>query len=259
MRRSTVIVQWHPLSVAFGIRSAAMPHGFPGANHSDGAAVDSSDDHCCSRLQREEHVSTLSVNADRSPKELPNVLHDGRPLWEEHRPIRDLLIRDLEASLRPNPDRPRWVWWGFVAVKTYGLPRVRVLWCYRLGQLALRHRLGPVAWLLQRHALRVAGAEIDPRAQIGAGLDLWHASGIVVGRDARTGTNLTLLQGVTIGVATATRPGMATIGDNVFLGAGAIVLGPVHIGDGAVVGANATVTRDVPAGATVIGPRSTVL
>ncbi len=180
---------------------------------------------------------------------------ERRPLWVEQRPIRDLLIRDLEASLRPNPNRPRWVWWGFVAVKTFGLPRVRVLWCYRLGQLALRYHLVPVAWLLQKHALRVAGAEIDPRAQIGPGLDLWHSSGIVVGRDARSGVNLTLLQGVTIGISSPTRQGMATIGDDVFLGAGAVILGPVSIGDGAVVGANSTVTRDVPAGATVTGPR----
>ncbi len=142
-----------------------------------------------------------------------------------------------------------------VALKTYALPRVRTLWCYRLGQLALRHHLPPAAWLLLRHAQKVGGAEVDPRADIGPGIDLWHTSGLVIGPDAVIGSGLTIMQGVTIGVGST--PGMATIGDDAFIGCGAIILGGVKIGHRAKIGANATITTDVPDGAVALGQRAT--
>lgn len=180
------------------------------------------------------------------------VMHSTTP-----RHIRDLLVVDLEACLKPNPDRPRWIWWALVILKSYGLPRVRVQLCYRFGQLMLAYRLTPLAWLLQRHALKVGGAEIDPRATIGPGLNIWHTSGLVIGGDATIGRNCIIMQGVTIGIGSAHGDqGMARIGDDVFIGSGAIILGPVRIGDGARIGANATVTRDVPAGGVAVGPRA---
>lgn len=80
-----------------------------------------------------------------------------------------------------------------------------------------------------------------------------HPNGIVVHSKAAIGKGVTIMHQVTLGEKSlADGAGYPTIGDDVFIGAGAKVLGGVVIGRGAVVGANAVVTRDVPAGATVV-------
>jgi serine O-acetyltransferase len=80
-----------------------------------------------------------------------------------------------------------------------------------------------------------------------------HPNGVVVHSGARIGADVTIMQQVTLGERSPQVPGAPVIGDGAFIGAGAKVLGPVHIGERATVGANAVVTRDVPAGATVVG------
>lgn len=85
-----------------------------------------------------------------------------------------------------------------------------------------------------------------------------HPYGIVIHSRARIGTGVVIMQQVTIG---ARNPGVndaPVIDDNVYIGAGARVLGPVRVGRNAIIGANAVVTRDVPAGATVVGPNRIV-
>jgi serine O-acetyltransferase len=82
--------------------------------------------------------------------------------------------------------------------------------------------------------------------------------GIVIERGVRVGSRVTVMHQVTIGRKDRVGPGqqgsgMPVIEDNVFIGAGAKVLGPVRIGRGATVGANAVVTRDVPSHCTVVG------
>ena len=82
--------------------------------------------------------------------------------------------------------------------------------------------------------------------------DVPHPVGIVIGRGIRIGDRCTILHNVTIGV-TEMGAGVPDIGDDVYIGCGAAVLGDVEVGDGAVVGANAVVLSDVPEGATVAG------
>ncbi len=100
----------------------------------------------------------------------------------------------------------------------------------------------------------VTGVEIHPAARIGNGFFIDHGSGVVIGETAEIGDRVTLYQGVTLG-GTGLQPGKRhpTIGDDVTLGAGAKLLGPVVVGDGAKVGANTVVVEDVPPGATVVG------
>jgi serine O-acetyltransferase len=93
----------------------------------------------------------------------------------------------------------------------------------------------------------------DFYAMPGAGLLMPHPNGVVVHSGARIGADVTIMQQVTLGERSPQVPGAPVIGDGAFIGAGAKVLGPVHIGERATVGANAVVTRDVPAGATVVG------
>jgi serine O-acetyltransferase len=97
----------------------------------------------------------------------------------------------------------------------------------------------------------VTGSDIDPNATIGRGLSLPHPTGVVVHRDAVIGDNCMIMQQVTIGqLAESFAP---RIGNGVYIGAGAKVLGGVVIGDRARIGANAVVLCDVPADHVAVG------
>ncbi len=96
----------------------------------------------------------------------------------------------------------------------------------------------------------ISGAEIPLNCELGGGLLLPHPNGIVIHPSVTIGVNCLLFQQVTIGHA---RTGCPVLGSGVDVGAGAKIIGPITIGDGARIGANAVVTRDVRAGATVVG------
>ena len=109
-------------------------------------------------------------------------------------------------------------------------------------------------YLVAQKLVEIAtGIRIPARATIGPGLYIGHFGGIILHADTVMGRACSLSPGVVIGVVGGGREGVARIGDGVYLGAGAKVLGPVTIGDGARVGANAVVVEDVPAGATAVG------
>lgn len=110
--------------------------------------------------------------------------------------------------------------------------------------------LGPAVARLNQF---LTGVEIGPAATIGPGLMIVHGQGIVVGGYSRIGRNATLLQQVTIGSPSPDhRERMPTIGDDVFIGAGAKVIGAITIGDGSFIGVNAVVAQDVPPGSRVV-------
>ena len=92
--------------------------------------------------------------------------------------------------------------------------------------------------------------ELSPKVQIGEGLYIAHIGPTIIHHDVVIGKNLTILPGVIIGAA---KTGVPTIGDNVTIGAGAVIIGKINIGDNAIIGANAVVTRDIPEGCTVVG------
>ncbi len=103
-------------------------------------------------------------------------------------------------------------------------------------------------------ARAVTGVEIHPAARIGNEFFIDHGAGVVIGETAEIGDRVTLYQGVTLG-GTGFQRGKRhpTLGDNVTVGSGAKLLGPIAVGDGAKVGANTVVIEDVPPGATVVG------
>jgi serine O-acetyltransferase len=110
--------------------------------------------------------------------------------------------------------------------------------------------LGPAVARLNQ---LLTGVEIGPGAVIGPGLRISHGYGIVIGGYARIGANALLLHQVTIGSPDPSRiEAMPVIGDSVFLGAGAKVIGPITLGDDVFVGVNAVVAEDVPSGCRVI-------
>jgi serine O-acetyltransferase len=100
----------------------------------------------------------------------------------------------------------------------------------------------------------ITGIEIHPAARIGEGLFIDHGAGVVIGQTAEIGNNVTLYQGVTLGgTGFATGKRHPTVQDNVTIGSGAKLLGPITIGHGSKIGANSVVVTDVPPNCTVVG------
>ncbi|MET0557557.1 MAG: serine O-acetyltransferase [Solirubrobacterales bacterium] len=131
---------------------------------------------------------------------------------------------------------------------------VQALLAHRAAH-ALREAGVPLLPRMISYATRaITGVEIHPAAEIGSGFFIDHGSGVVIGETARIGDCVTLYQGVTLG-GTGFQRGKRhpTLGDNVTVGSGAKLLGPIAVGDGAKVGANTVVVEDVPPGATVVG------
>ena len=100
----------------------------------------------------------------------------------------------------------------------------------------------------------VTGIEIHPAARIGSEFFIDHGAGVVIGETAEIGERVTLYQGVTLGgTGFARGKRHPTVSDDVTIGSGAKLLGPIHVGRGAKVGANTVVIEDVPPHSTVVG------
>lgn len=137
-----------------------------------------------------------------------------------------------------------------------GYPGVHALWGYRLAHAMWNESplLRLPARLFSQLVRAITGIEIHPGAQIGPRLFIDHGMGVVVGETAVIGADCMLYHGVTLGGTSLKKEKRhPTLGNDVVVGAGAKILGPINIGDGARIGANAVVVRDVPAHATAVG------
>jgi serine O-acetyltransferase len=143
------------------------------------------------------------------------------------------------------------------------LGRVEILLTYGGVQALLTHRVAHalhdsgvplVPHVISNTSKMVTGVEIHPAAEIGESLFIDHGSGVVIGETAEIGRNVTLYQGVTLG-GTGFQRGKRhpTVGDDVVVGSGAKLLGPIEVGSRAKIGANSVVIHDVPANSTVVG------
>jgi serine O-acetyltransferase len=108
--------------------------------------------------------------------------------------------------------------------------------------------------MLSWFARLVSNVDIHPGATIGRRFFIDHGAGVVIGETAEIGDDVTMYHGVTLG-GTSWSPGKRhpTVEDNVLIGAGAKILGPVTVGRGARIGANSVVIEDVPPDMTVVG------
>jgi serine O-acetyltransferase len=141
--------------------------------------------------------------------------------------------------------------------------RVEMLLTYRGVQALLSHRVSHALYaagmpllprLLSYVTTAFTGVEIHPAARIGRGLFIDHGVGVVIGETAEVGDDVTIYQGVTLGgTGFATGKRHPTVQDNVTIGSGAKLLGPITIGHGAKIGANSVVIHDVPPNSTVVG------
>ena len=132
---------------------------------------------------------------------------------------------------------------SFKAVRAYR----RAHWFYERGHFFIAR------WISQRSRNKT-GIEIHPGAKIGKGLFIDHGAGVVIGETTEIGDYCTLYQNVTLGgTGKDTGKRHPTLGNNVMVGAGARVLGPMKIGDNSKIAANAVVLEEVPPNCTAVG------
>jgi serine O-acetyltransferase len=133
-------------------------------------------------------------------------------------------------------------------------PGIHALLSHRVAHALHAAGMPMVPRSLSMATRALTGIEIHPAAQIGRGLFIDHGSGVVIGETASIGNDVTLYQGVTLGgTGFATGKRHPTVQDNVTIGSGAKLLGPITIGHGAKIGANSVVITDVPPNSTVVG------
>jgi len=139
----------------------------------------------------------------------------------------------------------------------------RAVVLYRMGRWCRRHRLGPVAAILERLMHHLSHCWISTLAEIGPGLRIPHVCGIVIPPGVVIGRHCEIRQNVTLGgnYGKKSDEGRTNprVGDHVSIGPGAVILGPVEIGDGTIIGANAVVTTDIPPNSVVGAFRAEVL
>jgi serine O-acetyltransferase len=133
-------------------------------------------------------------------------------------------------------------------------PGIHALLAHRVAHALAGADVPLVPRFVSMLARAVTGIEIHPAARIGQGLFIDHGAGVVIGETADIGDNVTIYQGVTLGgTGFATGKRHPTVQDNVTIGSGAKLLGPITVGHGAKIGANSVVITDVPPNSTVVG------
>ena len=133
-------------------------------------------------------------------------------------------------------------------------PGVHALLAHRVAHALCGAGVPVVPRVIAAVARAVTGIEIHPAAEIGDGFFIDHGMGVVVGETAQIGNDVTLYQGVTLGgTGFATGKRHPTVQDNVTIGSGAKLLGPITVGHGSKIGANSVVIHDVPPNTTVVG------
>lgn len=133
-------------------------------------------------------------------------------------------------------------------------PHIKAIISHRIAHMLYTKKFYFLARIVSNFNRFITGIEIHPGAKIGKGLLIDHGMGVVIGETAEIGNHVTMYQGVTLG-GTGNEKGKRhpTVGNNVFIGASAKVLGNIFIGDNTKIGANAVVVRDTRQNSTVVG------
>jgi serine O-acetyltransferase len=168
------------------------------------------------------------------------------------------VLDDLRSICRRDP-----ALFGLRRLEAVLYPGLWAIWAYRVAHRLHGWRIPFVPRALSQMVTAVTGIEIHPGATIGRRLFIDHGTGVVIGETAVIGDDVTMYHRVTLGGRGWWRDAKGSrrhpnVGDRVVLGVGATILGSVHIGDDARIGAHALVSQDVPAGARVDAPESTI-
>ena len=162
---------------------------------------------------------------------------------------------DAEAGLARDPSATRL---RDIVLYSTG---THIVWAYRRQHWLYTHGMQDLALWLSKRMRRRMNADIHPAATIGRRFSIDHGAGVVIGGTAIIGDDCLIYQGVTLGMTGNKLEGKRhpTLGNNVMVGAGAIVLGDIHIGNNVKVGAGAVVVHDVPDDVTVVGVPATIV
>ncbi|HSW35116.1 MAG TPA: serine O-acetyltransferase [Candidatus Limnocylindrales bacterium] len=133
-------------------------------------------------------------------------------------------------------------------------PGLHAIFSHRLAHFLYRHNMVLLPRLISHFSRFLTGIEIHPGAKIGDSFFIDHGMGVVIGETAEVGSNVTIYQGVTLGgTGKAKGKRHPTICDNVVVGTGAKILGPIEIGANTRIGAGSVVLNSVPPNSTVVG------
>ena len=133
-------------------------------------------------------------------------------------------------------------------------PGFHAILFHKLAHFLYRNNFKFLARLISQIGRLLTGIEIHPGAKIGIKLFIDHGIGVVIGETATIGDNCTIYHNVTLGgTGKDKNKRHPDIGNNVMIGAGAKILGPIKVGDNAKIGANSVVLSDVPNNSTVVG------
>ena len=133
-------------------------------------------------------------------------------------------------------------------------PGLHAVWSHRVAHFFWQHRQRFLARYISHVSRFLTGIEIHPGAKIGQRFFIDHGSGVVIGETAEVGDDVLMYQGSgLVGTSTRKEKRHPTIGNNVVIGTGAVVMGAITVGDGARIGAGSVVNKPVPPGATVVG------
>ncbi len=133
-------------------------------------------------------------------------------------------------------------------------PGLKAIRLHRMANWFYTHKMFFIARWISQRASKKTGVEIHPAVKVGKRFFIDHGTGVVIGETAVIGDDVTLYQGVTLGgTGKDTGKRHPTIGNNVMIGAGAKVLGPLVIGDNSRIAAGAVVLNDIPPNSTAVG------
>lgn len=139
-------------------------------------------------------------------------------------------------------------------------PGLHAVWNYRFGHILWKAKLRILARMWSNIARIATGIEIHPGATIGRRFVIDHGMGVVIGETAVIGDDVLIYHGVTLGAKTSsTGKRHPNIGNNVTIGANAIIIGNINIGAGASIGAGTVLTKDLPAGKVAVGNPAKIL
>ncbi len=133
-------------------------------------------------------------------------------------------------------------------------PGLHAIWLHRIAHFFWQKRLLFIGRFISHISRWLTGIEIHPGAKVGRRFFIDHGMGVVIGETTEIGDDVLMYQGVVLGgTSLEKKKRHPTLGNDVVVGAGAIVLGAITIGAGAKIGAGSVIIRDVPAGATAVG------
>lgn len=157
------------------------------------------------------------------------------------------MFDNIRADLRSH--QGDWGAQGFWVMVVYRFGR----WRYGIQPALLRKPFSMLYKFSYKLIQVITGIELPCEAEVGHGFVIDHFGGIVVSGYARFGNNCRIRNGVVVGLSRVEDPCAPVIGDNVDIGAGAKILGPIRIGNNVLIGANAVVVRDVPDDSIAVG------